>query len=107
MADTRLNAIERGRVVGPGTKTVELIGRALGLIDNEMQSLREAGAHDRCMLVVQRNLTKPHQAVLIALALDAARVLSEDDCSELGRAIDRLVTTRERLHSITEGAPMS
>lgn len=107
MADTRLNAIERGRVVGPGAETIELIGRALGSTDSEMLLLREAGAHDRCMLAVQRNLTKPHQVELIALALDAARVLSEEDCSELGRAIRRLVTTRERLYSLNEETPMS
>jgi len=97
LAETRLNAIERGRVVGPAPKFVEQIGRALQLDEPGLAQLRMAAAHDRCMREISRNWTDQHQLDLLAAALDAARVLSGPDSQDLTAAIRRLVATREGL----------
>lgn len=107
VAETRLNAIERSRVVGPAQASVEQIGRAMSLSVAELEGLLQAGAHDRCMREISRNWTHPYQLELLAAAMDAARVLSEVDSHQLARAIRGLVAGKEGLRVFTAQAEVA
>lgn len=98
---TRLSALERGRVLGPAPDLVRRLCAALRLSPAESEQLRQAAAHDRVMREITRNVDRErHQ--LLALSLDAAHVLSQEDCVALVAFIRRYVVPRQQLVSLLD-----
>lgn len=95
--DTRLSAIERGRVVGPGRGFVERVCAALKLPQAERARLLQAATHDRCLREVDQCFEDPARIELVARAFDAAGLLHVEDCQELADLLDEQVRAREVL----------
>jgi len=94
--ETRLSAIENCRIIGPANGLVLRIADALTLDDQERQELIQAAAHDRVMREMSRNLP-PDRLRLLARCLDAARILSDQDCVSLEDFVDGLIGPRATL----------
>jgi transcriptional regulator with XRE-family HTH domain len=107
LADTRLNALECVRVVGPDRRSVEMIGVAMVLNEQELEHLHLVAAHDRCMREIARNWCKPYQQQFLATALDAVRLLSEADAAELERRMRGLVLAKEGLNAFQTQAEVA
>ena len=105
---SRLSGLENGRRRGPANALVERISEALGLSELEKRALLGAAGHDRAMREVTRNY--PVETLpLLALSLDAARLLSAGDRDKLASFIRELIGPRERLTTVSlpEGITMT
>lgn len=95
--ETRLSAIERGRVVGPGRDFVERVSKALRLPQSEATRLGQAATHDRCLRDASACYLDHVRMELIARAFDAAGTLNDDDCASLSDLLEQLVSAKENL----------
>ncbi len=97
----RLSAIEHGRTGAPGADLIEKLSDELGLAGAQREVLAQAAAHDRVMREVVKNLDQDkHQ--LMALSLDAARLLTPEDRAALAAFIQKLVGPRDRFASLLQ-----
>lgn len=96
---SRLSGIETGRRFGPADDLVDRICKALELNQWERAALLGAAAHDRAMREIARNLP-PEALPLLALSLDAARLLSPSDRDKLASFTRELIGPRERLAAL-------
>lgn len=95
---TRLSALERGRVVGPGKDFIERLIRTIEMTPDEAGHLAELAARDRVMREVIRNFPSAAHAFLDA-ALDAAQVLAAEDVAEAERGLRQMVQAKARLQA--------
>lgn len=104
----RLSALERGRVLGPSTDLVRRFCVALELSAVEAEQLQRAAAHDRVMREITRSVDRDRHE-LLAKSLDAAHVLSQEDCEALAEVIRQLVEPRQKLATLldVEGEAMT
>ena len=97
---TRLSAIERGRVVGPGQDFVARLVRSVDLTEEESRQVANLAARDRVMREVVRNLPEATHAFLDA-ALDAAQVLAAEDVDAAEQGLRQMVEAKERLQAFS------
>lgn len=104
--DPRLSALEHGRSVGPGGELVERLADALSMSEIQKRELRQAAAHDRVMREIVKNVDED-SCLLLALSLDAARLLTPMDRAALTTFIQQLVGPRAKLAYALEGDAMT
>lgn len=97
---TRLSAMERGRVVGPGIDIAERLAKALGLVGADRDAFLHAASRDRVMREVVRNL-QPEDHGLIAASLDAISRLAREDVQEAEAGLRQMVAAKARLQSFS------
>lgn len=96
VATTRVNAIERGRVQGPGPAFVDSLNRLLDLSSKQQSLLHCVAARDRALLTATRSGLDLAQLAFLSASLDASVALSHDDLETLRRALLSQVEARER-----------
>lgn len=96
VATTRVNAIERGRVQGPGPAFVESLNGLLDLSLEQLSLLRSVAARDRVLLAATRSGLTEAQLAFLSASLDAAVAMNSEDLEALRRALLSQVAARER-----------
>jgi len=96
VAVTRVNAIERGRSVGPGSATVARLEPLLQLTQEQVHLMRSAAARDRALLGATRSGLDDAQVAFVAASLDAAVALGPEELDGLRRGLMAQVQARQR-----------
>lgn len=95
---TRLSALERGRVIGPGRDFVERVAKGLGVDGWRYGELQAIAARDRVMREAVRNLPASSHG-LVDACLDACHSLAEEDVHQMEVGLRQMVAAKIRLQS--------
>lgn len=96
VATTRVNAVERGRVQGPGPAFVESLNGLLDLSSGQLSLLHSVAARDRVLLAATRSVLTETQLAFLSACLDASLALNPEDLEAHRRALLSQVVARER-----------
>lgn len=96
VAVTRVNAIERGRVLGPGVAIVDRLQPLLQLSAEQTDLMRAVAARDRALLAAARGGLSASQIAFLAASLDAAVALGSQELDSLRQGLAAQVEARQR-----------
>lgn len=96
VAVTRVNAIERGRAVGPGADIVARLEPLLRLTPQQASLMRAAAARDRVLLAATRTGLSEGQIAFLAAGLDAAIALGSQELDDLRQGLAAQVQARQK-----------
>lgn len=98
---SRLCALERGRISAFDNDLITRLARGLGLSEEELHHLQWAMEHDRLLEELERtSLSRARSAV--SELLSAAEMLTQDELQGLAREIRAIGDSKRKLQSLTQ-----